>query len=432
MTAPSPPRPRGINVIGQLSTSAGLGNTSRAFIRLLRRHGFEVAGFDVEAYAQEASAELALDLGAGMLVENVRDLPFDVNLVIASIDRLPQMWLNHVATIAGPRFRNAGLLFWELPVIPPAWIPSLQMFDVMLTCSQYVRQTFEAAIPEVPTVHAEHPLAEPSGPFDRAATRRRHAIPLEAIAFCCSFDPRSGLSRKNPLGAITAWLEAFAARPDVCLVIKSNGDPAGEHPDAQAILAAASRDPRVIWIPERLRHDEVIELFDGCDVFVSLHRSEGLGLIPMEAMALGKLVIATGYSGNVTFMSEQNSLLVPYRLIEPAFDRPFLTRRFAGPGASWADPDHAQAVRLLQRAADDPALRARLAAQARLDIAARQQTAWQGGFIDDMLRYLESSTRVPLRARLRRRILVQEMLDPTLRRKNIKHVMAKRASGERR
>ena len=32
-----------------------------------------------------------------------------------------------------------------------------------------------------------------------------------------------------------------------------------------------------------------------------------------EAMAAARPVIATGYSGNLTFMDEGNSLLVPYR-----------------------------------------------------------------------------------------------------------------------
>ena len=72
------------------------------------------------------------------------------------------------------------------------------------------------------------------------------------------------------------------------------------------------------------------------------HRSRRFiidGLVPMEAMSLGKLVIATGYSGNVTFMTEQNSLSVPYRLVEPAGDVPFFLRRFAGRNAAWAEPD---------------------------------------------------------------------------------------------
>src|SRR5688572_32239647 len=51
-------------------------------------------------------------------------------------------------------------------------------------------------------------------------------------------------------------------------------------------------------------------LFRSC--YVSLHRSEGLGLTMAEAMARAKPVIATGYSGNLDFMNDANSYLVPY------------------------------------------------------------------------------------------------------------------------
>lgn len=55
-----------------------------------------------------------------------------------------------------------------------------------------------------------------------------------------------------------------------------------------------------------------------CDLvicYVSLHRAEGLGLGLAEAMYLGRAVISTGYSGNLEFMNENNSLLVAYGLV---------------------------------------------------------------------------------------------------------------------
>ena len=47
------------------------------------------------------------------------------------------------------------------------------------------------------------------------------------------------------------------------------------------------------------------------DCYVSLHRSEGFGLTIAEAMALGKPAIATAYSGNLEFMTAENSYLCP-------------------------------------------------------------------------------------------------------------------------
>jgi glycosyltransferase involved in cell wall biosynthesis len=408
-------RAEGVNVIGHLSSSAGLGNTTRLFIDLLHRRGYQVAGVDVEAYARQERPQLSPE----MVFSDIRKLPFRHNFVIASIDRLPQLWLRHAKQLLEPRFRNAGLLFWELPVIPPAWVPSLEMFDVVLTCSQYVRQTFESAIPDVPTILVEHPINARVPEGDRLALRDQHGIPRESVVFCCSFDPRSGLARKNPTGAITAWLQAFPDRSDVSLVVKSNGPPAAsDDPEVVEVLRRAARDPRIIWISKMMPHDAVMDLFHCCDVFVSLHRSEGLGQVPMEAMSLGKLVIATGYSGNMTFMNEQNSLPVLYRLVEPRNDRAFLTRAFAGRSARWAEPDLDRAAELMRRAVDEPGLASRLGEQARADIANRQRTAWRADYLDDMLRLMDESTRVPLRRRLRRKVLLQELVNPTLFRKN--------------
>ena len=55
-------------------------------------------------------------------------------------------------------------------------------------------------------------------------------------------------------------------------------------------------------------------LIAACDSYVSLHRSKGFGLTAAEAMALGKPVIATGYSGNLDYMTPKNSYLVDFEL----------------------------------------------------------------------------------------------------------------------
>ena len=101
------------------------------------------------------------------------------------------------------------------------------------------------------------------------------------------------------------------------------------------------------------------------DCYVSLHRGEGFGLTMAEAMALGKPVIATGYSGNLDFMSPTNSLPVGYRLLEITED--------AGPyakGMHWADPDVDHAASLMRKVFDDRAFAARVGAQARETMAA--------------------------------------------------------------
>jgi hypothetical protein len=79
----------------------------------------------------------------------------------------------------------------------------------------------------------------------------------------------------------------------------------------------------------------------GCDAYVSLHRSEGTGLTITDAMSLGKPVIATGWSGNMDFLSVGNGFPVQYELVE--IDE---TVGPYGAGETWAEPsiDHAAAL----------------------------------------------------------------------------------------
>jgi glycosyltransferase involved in cell wall biosynthesis len=60
----------------------------------------------------------------------------------------------------------------------------------------------------------------------------------------------------------------------------------------------------------------MMSIINSCDVYISMHKSEGFGIGMLEAMFLSKPVIATNYGGNTDFMNHDNSLLLKYKMTE--------------------------------------------------------------------------------------------------------------------
>ena len=183
------------------------------------------------------------------------------------------------------------------------------------------------------------------------------------------FDFNSSLARKNPRGVLAAWDQAFAGDPECELTLKTQNG--GLFPEELAALrAAAPANVRVVdavW-----PYAEVQSLIAGADVLISLHRAEGFGLTPAEAMALGVPVLATAWSGVLDFMDAGCALLVPFQPI-PVADPQGVYQA----GQTWADPDIAAAARGLVRLRSDPALGQRLAAAGRARMAVQlSPQAW--------------------------------------------------------
>jgi len=407
----------GFNVIGHLSTSSGLGNTARLYIQMLQNLGYGIAGIDID---YDGGTERQTIEGVN-LVNPFDELPYTHSLIIVAIQVLPSLWLRKVPGLLAPGQRNVGLVFWELPVVPHAWRPSLALFDAILTCSPFVRHAIETAVPDVPTLHTEHPLLPPPQ-TNRESVRASLGIPCNAFVCCTSFDLRSAYSRKNPGASVQSFLQAFPGDADVRLIIKTNGNPDPISMSDPELIDSIRKDPRIILITETLGYGEVLSLYDAADVFISLHRAEGLGLGPMEAMLLGKLVIATGYSGNMAYMTEQNSMPIPYRLIEPLRTSWQYRRAFSGDTASWADPDIEQAASALRTAKSNTELCKSLAERGAREAREKQAAAWAGDYLPQLMKYIKIGDRVTLRKTLIRQVRQMEFKDSTLRQRNLRRL----------
>jgi glycosyltransferase involved in cell wall biosynthesis len=204
--------------------------------------------------------------------------------------------------------------------------------------------------------------------------RSHFGLSEDAYLFLFTFDVSSQLERKNPFGLIQAFRRAFGGQSDVVLILKYTN--AEYDPREVARLREASHGSNVVHVEGYLTRDELAGLMRAADCYVSLHRAEGFGLTIAEAMALGKPVIATNYSGNTDFMTASNSYPVDYRLVPIARDYgPYLR------GMSWADPDLDQATALMREVVEDRARAAERGRRAAADIAASRAPERTGALV---------------------------------------------------
>ncbi|MPZ24572.1 MAG: glycosyltransferase [Dehalococcoidia bacterium] len=342
--------PFGVNVAGHLNSESGTGEAARMAIHTLRRLGVPCAAINV------AHPLDTLDLSRELNLQTAT--PNAINLVYINPDTL---W--YAVEVLGRRFfdgrYNIGVWNWELARTPENWRSLFPLFNEIWTPSSFVAEAVSVDSP-VPVVRIPYPV-----PGDDEAQRhpRSHfRISDEPFVFLFLFHYHSVYERKNPLGVIEAFKAAFGDSRDVLLYIKASH--ATRDATVEMRRAAAGANVRVV--NRVMSRREVVALYNLCDCYVSLHRSEGFGLTPLEAMRAGKPVVATAYGGAMDFMTNENSYLVRYQLTDVECEYPLYHV-----GSAWADPDLDQAAALMRFVHENPRDAVARAARAQSDIRDR-------------------------------------------------------------
>jgi glycosyltransferase involved in cell wall biosynthesis len=373
-----PSSPAGLNVIGHITGTMGIGVAARNTVAVLQGNGRPFSVVDIEpARRQGTDSSLAHLLGTpSTACHPVNLFHLNVQEVINLIDSRPR-WLDIV------RRANAIVPFWELPQIPlmPDWSGLLGAMDLVMAPSRFILEAIQRTAPEVRAVHYPQTVFLPA---DIVASRDAFGLPHDAVLFYLNIDVTSDLVRKNPAAAMAAFRAAFTSQPSgsdprASLVVKLGHTTSGfPWANAAPLIAELSAMPNTIVIDRHLTYPETLSLSASCDVYVSLHRSEGLGLNLLEAMSLGRPVIATSWSGNMDFMRPDDSCLVGHTLI-PVRATHYAYRPDAiGPGQVWAEPSIADAAQWMRRLAENVSLRRQIGATARAAMDARRMEVLKG------------------------------------------------------
>lgn len=223
------------------------------------------------------------------------------------------------------------------------------------------------AVPVVQTFHAlgtvkrRHQGAGDTSPPERIETERRIALECDRVLATCSdevfelgamgvppertsvvpcgvdtdrFGPDPGgargrdgrhdgrprllaIGRLVPRKGFDRAVAALARIPDAELLIAGGPDPALLDTDPEA--GRLRRLARELGVADRVRllgavpHERMPELIRGADLVLSTPRYEPFGIVPLEAMACGVPVVATGVGGHLDSVADR----VTGRLVPP-------------------------------------------------------------------------------------------------------------------
>ncbi|MEJ0063413.1 MAG: glycosyltransferase family 4 protein [Alphaproteobacteria bacterium] len=339
-------------VVGPLAAATGLGEWARLALQAFQTAGLDARGIDLSKalmqgadFPQTAWREGRDAYGPGTLVLHI-NAPY-VPLAL---------WLLGRRLVRGKKI--IACWAWELPDIPADWRWGLPFAHEIWGLSRFTADAIarHTALPvkvtPLPVVKGEASPPE----------ARPWVKPKGVFAALTMFNMASGFTRKNPLGAVEAFKKAFGDDPGCMLLIKTvNGQ---HYPEGLEELRRAIGDAANIRLMDKtFTAAETSSLIEECDAVLSLHRAEGFGLVPAEAMRRGKPVVATGWSGNMDFMNAENSCPVGYRLA-PAHDP---QRTYDHAAQNWAEPDTDEAAACLRRLRTDPAFAAKLGVRAAED-----------------------------------------------------------------
>lgn len=327
--------PWGVNLFGSIGGASGLSEGSRGAAAALKDAGLPICLWDLEHIQPTGSSP-----------------PYQVNLIHANPNQLPELSFR-IPMQAWIHRYNIGYWVWEQETLPAEWMRFFPLFDEIWTPSSFAAEAIRKAT-ELPVTVVPH-IINPE--YDPLWGRKEFGLPENKFICLLAFDCASVEERKNPAGAIAAFRQAFESQRDsVCLVIKVRNMTGEAH---TRLLAQLKDWPNVRLLTDDMHKKRVNSLIRCADVYISLHRAEGFGLVLAEAMYLGTPVIATNWSGNTEFMNEQVACMVDAQLVNLKQDYPPFRK-----GSRWANPDLDQAAAYLKHLYDDPNYSRQIAARA--------------------------------------------------------------------
>jgi glycosyltransferase involved in cell wall biosynthesis len=342
----------GINVFGYLDAELGVGEAGRLAIRALESARVPVSSITYSKTISRQNLSFRAD----------NRMKYQTLLMAVNADQI-ETSQHELGTEAMANRYVIGQWFWELEQLPDHYLRSFDFVDELWAPTEFIADCLRSRAPNSISIHhMPLPLIKPEA--DTSFGRKQIGID-DRFMFLFTFDFFSVAKRKNPFGVIDAFCRAFPVQGETVLVLKTIN---GHHRliELEKLRWHARKRQDILIIDEYLAPEQVAGLMATANAYVSLHRSEGLGLTMAESMLLGTPVIATGYSGNLDFMTEENSLLVPWKRVNVGSGAEAYS-----PDASWAEPSLEYAADAMRNLAANREFASRLGREAQEDLLSK-------------------------------------------------------------
>lgn len=330
---------KGIKYVGPMFDMSGYAQAARGYALALHKLGIPLTIKPV-SFEEGPGADFG---EAGKILKALVNKQIDYNIVIIHLT------VEHYEQMREPSKFNVGYSVWETSKIHPKWTEWLNSnVNAVMTASEWGVDVYKNSGVDIPVFSVPHgiDMDEYKGiePYSIAG------INPTAYKFYGIFQ---FFERKHPMALIKAYWHAFQNKENVALVLKTyrNGfsdeekNVVRETIKRLKVMMPMENYPPLYLIGNMLDRAEILGLHKECDCLTHLDRGEGFGLVPFEAGACGNPIMITNWGGALEYAKPEHSYLVNYSLT-PVFGMPWSP--FYRGDQLWAEPDVAQASRLMQ------------------------------------------------------------------------------------
>ena len=330
---------RGITVIGDITSQVSLSKTLRDFILDLKD-----AGVPCQTYDTCLRSEIPATDSASVVTPPDE---FDLH----RYSHIVMMYRSPLQKTPAPGHVYARIVFHDSEHGIHDTTPFLkESGDAIIAMSDFNYNYFRKAFTNQPVYKITYPFRFMlKGATPRDSLRKKYGMAPDDFVVFFNFDFGS-YYRKNIPAALSAFALAFKGDAKAKLLFKTKGAGKNKRQVAEmmSLVSSLGIENQFIHIAKYLPRADIDGLTSACDVYLSLHKSEGFGIGMAEAMSQGKPVVATDWSANTEFCRPDTAWCIPCRMV------PILPHEYPPAMIEWASADASAAAKMLREIRDNP------------------------------------------------------------------------------